>query len=342
MPHPVQVYAHPDGESIETLRRAIKDANGLQTQYKFEFVPLVTGLTGRRGFVDVMKLEGEMRATAPEARGLIVCEEGFPKGEILFEILPERAYLSTDVKLGKSANDPSPRLFFLYQLIAAALTVGVGLSRDANKRMTHRPPIGCLWDWWKDANQRSAAMVAARICPACQDSLRRQGDVSEDGLIAARQMLEYVRRTFLAGSSEPPNKIFVAHGRGHDWEKLIAILKNWKLPVESFESQSNAGKLVTTRWQEMLSSARVAFAVMTPDDPSADVAVKRARQNVIHEIGLCHARLGIADTIVLIAKGVEEFSNIAGVLYVPFRKGKLEKEEGKIRDCLVVRGILEP
>jgi predicted nucleotide-binding protein len=340
--HVVHVYAHPDGGSIETLRRAIKDANGLQTQYKFEFVQLVNGLTGRRGLVDVIKLEGEMLETAPEPRGLIVCEESFPNGEILVEILPARAYLSTDVKLGQSANDPSLRLFFLYQLIAAALTVGVGLSADANRRMTHRAPIGCLWDWWEDANQRSAAMVAARICPACQYSLRLQGDVSEDLLMAARQMLDYVRRTLLTGSSEVPNKIFVAHGHGQDWRKLFDMLKKWNLPVDSFESQPTAGKLVTARWQEMLNSARVAFAVMTPDDPGATVDVKQARQNVIHEIGLCHARLGIFDTIVLIAEGVEEFSNIAGVIHVRFREGRLREVEDRIRACLVERGILEP
>ena len=283
-----------------------------------------------------------MLETAPEPRGLIICEESFPNGEILVEILPARAYLSTDVKLGQSANDPSLRLFFLYQLIAAALTVGVGLSADTNQRMTHRPPIGCLWDWWEDANERSAAMVAARICPACQDSLRGQGDVSEDLLMAARQMLNYVRRTLLTGSREVPNKILVAHGHGQDWKKLSDMLRKWDLPVDSFESQAIAGKLVTARWQEMLNSARVAFAVMTPDDPGATVDGKKARQNVIHEIGLCHARLGIFDTIVLIAEGVEEFSNLAGVILVPFCEGRLGEVEDSIRACLVDRGILEP
>ncbi len=39
--------------------------------------------------------------------------------------------LDRDLELGRSPNDPSPRVFFLYQLIAAALTVGVELSTDA-------------------------------------------------------------------------------------------------------------------------------------------------------------------------------------------------------------------
>jgi hypothetical protein len=341
VPNLVHVYAHTGGGSIETLRRAANDANGLQTQYKFVLVPLIDGLTGKRGLIDVSNLERQLLETVPELRGLIVCEESFPDGEILVEILPTRAYLSTDVRLGQSPNDPSLRLFFLYQLIAAALTVGIGLSADANERMTHRPPIGCLWDWWVDANQRSAAMVAARICPACEASLIRHGDLSEALLMAARQMLDYVRRTLLTGSSEVPNKIFVAHGRGEDWVKLVDMLKGWGLSVDSFESQPTAGKLVTARWQEMLNSARLAFAVMTPDDPGATVDIKRARQNVIHEIGLCHARLGIFDTIVLIAEGAEEFSNIAGVIHIGFREGRLDEERDRIKACLVERGILE-
>ena len=338
----VPVYAHPSGGSIEKLRQAIKDANGLQTQYKFELIELCRGLTGKPGPVDVIKLEAEILETAPETRGLIVCEESFPDGEILVELLPARVYFSTDVRLGQSANDPTLRLLFLYQLIAAALTVGAGLSADANRRMTHRKLIGCLWDWWTNANQRSAAMVAARICPACQGSLRLQGGVSEERLMAAGQMLDYVRRTLLTGPSEPPNKVFVAHGHGQDWTRLFEMLEGWDLPVEFFESQPTAGKLVTARWQEMLNRARVAFAVMTPDDPGASVEVRQARQNVIHEIGLCHARLGIFDTIVLIAEGVEEFSNIAGVIHVRFREGRLGEVEDRIRACLIERGILEP
>ena len=99
---------------------------------------------------------------------------------------------------------------------------------------------------------------------------------------------------------------------------------------------------MTARWQEMLNSARVAFAVMTPDDPGASVEVRQARQNVIHEIGLCHARLGIFDTIVLIAHGVQEFSNIARVIHIPFCEGRLDEVEEKIKACLIERGILEP
>ncbi len=343
MPKLVRVYAHPESASIGDLRLAIKDANGLQTHFKFKYFPLADVLKPRRDLVllDVEELENVISRTASKCCGLIVCEQSFPNEEVLVEKLDrKRVYLSTDLNLDlKSANDPSLRLLFVYQLTAAALTVGVGLTDDANKTMTHTAPIGCLWDWWKDANQRSAAMVAARICRGCQGSLRKHM-VSEVVLAAAQQMLDYVRRSLLTGSSEVPNKIFVAHGHGQDWEQLKNMLTSWRLPVVTFESQDNAGKLVTARWQEMLNSARVAFAVMTPDNPGAKADVKQARQNVIHEIGLCHAHLGIFNTIVLIADGVEKFSNIAGVLHFDFHVGRIGELQGKIRECLVARGIL--
>jgi CAP12/Pycsar effector protein, TIR domain len=333
----VHVYAHPRSRSFKTLSRTLNDANGLQTHFKFQLNPVSRAVSGGPGTIDVLSLD---RKLPSKIRGLVVCEGSFSNGELLVELLPNRAYLSGELKLGQSPNDPSLRLFFLYQLIAAALTVGVGLSEDANNLMTHRPPVGCLWDWWMDANQRSAAMAAARICPACEATLRRHGDVGDSPLRAARQMLDYIRRTLLVGTTEIPNRILIAHGPGEDWTVLVDMLKRWNLPVDSFEAESTPGRLVSDRWQQMLNNARLAFAVMTPDDPTANVAIKRARQNVIHEIGLCHARLGIFDTIVLKADRAEKFSNIDGVIYITFREGRLAEQRGKIKDCLRTRGIL--
>ena len=97
---------------------------------------------------------------------------------------------------------------------------------------------------------------------------------------------------------------------------------------------------MTERWQEMLNSARLAFAVMTRDDAEATDDVRRARQNVIHEIGLCHARLGVFDTIILTAEGIEEYTNIAGVVDILFQEGRLEEKRNDIEAALMLRRIL--
>ena len=45
----------------------------------------------------------------------------------------------------------------------------------------------------------------------------------------------------------------------------------------------------------------------------------RARQNVVHEVGLFQGRLGFTRAIVISQEGTEVFSNIAGVHQLQFR-----------------------
>ena len=56
----------------------------------------------------------------------------------------------------------------------------------------------------------------------------------------------------------------------------------------------------------------------------------RARQNVIHEIGLFQGRLGFTKAIVLKEEGAEEFSNIAGVHQNRFSKGNIKETFGDV------------
>jgi len=97
-------------------------------------------------------------------------------------------------------EDPAPpfRLYLLYQMAAAALTLGAHPRPKVNEDMIHwRRPVGCLWDWWKDSNQRATAMMMARICPSCWTTLNTHGDLTDEAIVAGRQILEYVRRTML-------------------------------------------------------------------------------------------------------------------------------------------------
>jgi predicted nucleotide-binding protein len=63
---------------------------------------------------------------------------------------------------------------------------------------------------------------------------------------------------------------------------------------------------------------------MTAEDETAD-GKSRARQNVIHEAGLFQGRLGFDKVIILKQDGIEEFSNIAGLQYIPFSKDNIEQ-----------------
>jgi predicted nucleotide-binding protein len=56
----------------------------------------------------------------------------------------------------------------------------------------------------------------------------------------------------------------------------------------------------------------------------------RARQNVIHEIGLFQGRLGFSKAIVLLEEGVEEFSNLNGINHISFGKGGIRETFGDV------------
>jgi predicted nucleotide-binding protein len=65
-----------------------------------------------------------------------------------------------------------------------------------------------------------------------------------------------------------------------------------------------------------------AILVMTAEDRQ-EGGKRNARQNVVHEIGLFHGKLGFPRAIILKEQGAEEFSNIKGLTYIPFKRGQI-------------------
>jgi len=76
-----------------------------------------------------------------------------------------------------------------------------------------------------------------------------------------------------------------------------------------------------------------AFLVMTGEDETPN-GILRARQNVIHEIGLFQGRCGWNRAIVLLEDECEEFSNIEGVTQIRFPKGRIDAKAEEIRRVL--------
>ena len=82
--------------------------------------------------------------------------------------------------------------------------------------------------------------------------------------------------------------------------------------VEAYEIGARAGHAIRNILEEMLDRSSFAFLVLTGEDETAEGSL-RARQNVIHETGLFQGKLGFRRAVVLLEKGVEEFSNIEGI-----------------------------
>lgn len=138
----------------------------------------------------------------------------------------------------------------------------------------------------------------------------------------------------------PGHLIFIGHGRSHAWRDLKDFLKERvQLPVDEFNRMSVAGTTTVERLNEMLDSARLAFLVMTAEDEESE-GKARARQNVVHEVGLFQGRLGFKKAIVLLEEGCEEFSNIAGLSQIRFPKGNVAATFEEVRRVLEREGLL--
>lgn len=116
-------------------------------------------------------------------------------------------------------------------------------------------------------------------------------------------------------------KVFVVHG--HDTavrESVARLLEKLELEVVILHEQPNRGQTVIEKL-ERHSDVSFAVIILTPDDVGAsamdDKALKkRARQNVILELGHFMGKLGRSRVCALYVEGVELPSDFHGVLYV--------------------------
>lgn len=131
-----------------------------------------------------------------------------------------------------------------------------------------------------------------------------------------------------------PIKIFIGHGFAMDWMTLSNDLHHVHgYDVVAFEYGSSAGLQITDFVQSMVGASTFALLVLTPDDETAD-GEYRARQNVIHELGLCQGKLGFSRVLPIVQRGVEGLSNLAGTKEVRFAPGEIRGTVGEVLAAL--------
>ncbi|MGA2645760.1 MAG: nucleotide-binding protein [Candidatus Sulfotelmatobacter sp.] len=120
--------------------------------------------------------------------------------------------------------------------------------------------------------------------------------------------------------------VFLVHGHDDAVKESVArFLERLDLKPVILHEQPNQGKTVIEKF-EAHSDVGFAVVLLTPDDvgglaSSPDKLSRRARQNVILELGYFIGRLGRAKVCALYKEGVEIPSDIHGVLYVPYDAG---------------------
>jgi hypothetical protein len=131
-------------------------------------------------------------------------------------------------------------------------------------------------------------------------------------------------------------RVFVVHGHDGEAKEAVArFLEKLGLQPVILHEQANKGLTVIEKFE---ANSDVAFAVvlLTPDDVGKPASEKgksrrRARQNVVFELGFFFAKLGRGRVCALYRGEVEKPSDVDGVVYVTYDdhdgwKGKLAKE----------------
>jgi predicted nucleotide-binding protein len=125
------------------------------------------------------------------------------------------------------------------------------------------------------------------------------------------------------------NRVFIVYG--HDLaarEGLELMLHKMGLEPIVLANLPTAGDTIIEKLERYLGEhgdAGFACVLLTPDDEGhkagkGEEKRYRARQNVILELGMVLARLGRRRVLILIKESVEQPSDIAGLIYRPFKE----------------------
>lgn len=123
--------------------------------------------------------------------------------------------------------------------------------------------------------------------------------------------------------------IFVVHG--HDGKMKEQVLRQLeaagKYPVKVLHEQANQGKTLIEKFEQHASLSGFAVVLLTPDDVGGTMPAgntievsslnRRARQNVIFELGYFVGAFGRARVAVLYDEEVELPSDYQGIAYIP-------------------------
>lgn len=134
--------------------------------------------------------------------------------------------------------------------------------------------------------------------------------------------------------------VFIGHGRSKLWARLSVFIKDeLKIETVCYESEPRVGETIVPILEKMLTQATFAVLVLTAEDQMEE-GQARARQNVIHEAGLFQGRLGFDKAILLVQRGLESFSNIDGLQYIPFSEENIEETFYQLQRTLKAKKIM--
>jgi Predicted nucleotide-binding protein containing TIR -like domain len=262
----------------------------------------------------------------------------------------ERSHASLVTMAGWVSEYAPPPLgiFLMFEFASAMLSFTGGLSDEQINDWSHYPAIGCVFDWYKNVQELKRCMVAANLCGRCEVRLAEMG-MPDQALTSIEQILAYVRAATMRRPRNTASAVFIGHGHSKAWVDVRDfVVKTLKLPVQEFNQEAAAGISTIDRLESMLDASAFAVLVMTGEDRFTSREGKqafRARENVVHEIGLFQGRLGFRRAIVLAERSLPIFSNLLGLTTIQFRRGKFKADreaQKQLRSALSRERILMP
>lgn len=163
-----------------------------------------------------------------------------------------------------------------------------------------------------------------------QNAFRRQMDQSK-GIIqsavdALTERISEVNEdeSSMSGSFDP-KKVFIVHGHNDSVKQTVArTLENIGLTPVILAEQPDKGRTVIEKFENEGNDVGFAVVLLTADDKGrknkARSLQSRARQNVVFEMGYFMALLGRERVMLLLQDGVEEPSDLKGVVYTKLDK----------------------
>jgi CheY-like chemotaxis protein len=199
-----------------------------------------------------------------------------------------------------------------------ARSTGMAIFRDLRRR---RPDLPILVF---TANQDPALVDVVRADPHAKYVSRWSSPTFREFILTIHQMLGLEPVC-------PFPRPFIVHGR--DDETKLEV-KNYVQNILGLgepiilHEQPNLGRTLIEKLEEEAGPSDLAFVILTPDDPivdpgEAEIEKRRARQNVILELGFFLGTLGRrSGRVFLLYKGPLDLpSDLSGVVYLDISRG---------------------
>lgn len=138
-------------------------------------------------------------------------------------------------------------------------------------------------------------------------------------------------------------QVAIMHGHSKDYLEIKDIVSDCEFSPRILIEEYGADTIFENLRNLIWGSVHCVIVILNKDDEMLS-GNKRARQNVVFELGYCFGAfdslMGIApykpsNALIIVAeKGVELFADIDGLTRIEYESGKIAEKKEFIRDCL--------